>query len=168
MKNIFFKIDYFIEKASSFLLISSLATILFFGILGIVLRWFDTSIASVGPFVRHLVFLSTFLGGVIATGRKNHIGIDILSKYIESGDKEKLAVFLDRFINLVCVAVLIWLIYSSIIFFKVEAQYGKVEFFGIHSKFLVAIIPFGFTLIAYRFFYLFFNSLFPNQRKGLV
>jgi TRAP-type C4-dicarboxylate transport system permease small subunit len=32
-----------------------------------------------------------------------------------------------------------------------EMEFGKVEFLGIKSGYLVTIIPFGFALIAFRF-----------------
>ena len=63
---------------------------LFFSVLTILLRWFGQSLEFVEPFVRHLVFLSTFLGGVLATGRGTHIGIDIIGKLLESMHKQLL------------------------------------------------------------------------------
>lgn len=164
MRKPFLYIDLAIEKMSSILLVVSLALILILSLQGIVLRWFDVSFAQVSPFIRHLVFLSTFLGGVIATGRKNHIGIDILTKILESKDVKNISINIGRVINLVSCSTLIWLIFAAVSFVQMEAEYGKVEFFGIHSKFLVAIIPFGLSLICYRFFFLFIDSFFQGER----
>ena len=53
-------------------------------ITGIVLRWFNIAFLWIDPLVRHLVFICTFLGGAIATGRGTHIGIDIIGRLLES------------------------------------------------------------------------------------
>mgnify|MGYP001595570670 FL=1 len=37
-------------------------------------------------------------------------------------------------------------------------EFGRESFFGLSTGMLVLIIPFGFTLIAYRFFYIFVAS----------
>lgn len=127
-------------------------------ILTIVMRWFDQAFLWSEPVTRHLVFLSAFLGGVIATGRRNHIGIDIIGKYFESHKNEVALLWIRRIVSLASFCVLVWLIHACYKFTLVEAEYGKIAFLGIHSKFLVAISPFGFSLIAYRFFYLFIES----------
>ena len=54
--------------------------------------------------------------------------------------------------------VLCWLIKASVDFTIVEFRYGRLAFLEIHTGFLVTIIPVGFSLIAYRFFYRFVNS----------
>lgn len=151
-------IDKIIEKFSGYVLIGSVFTMLLFSVLNIVLRWFETTIHWVEPLVRHLVFLSAFLGGVIATGRGTHIGIDILGKYFESKGMMKWFKAAKRLIYADSFLVLVWMIYASFNFIKVELKYGKPVFWGIHSGVLVGIIPFGFALICYRFFYLLVDS----------
>ena len=140
---------------------------LLFSLLTIILRCVNINYPWFESFVRHLVFFATFLGGVLATGRGNHIGIDILGKYLESSHRENQLKLVRRIINLISFCTLIWLISASIDFFKVELKYGKIEFLGIHSGYLVGIIPFGFSLIAYRFFYKFISSFgFKNPREN--
>ena len=156
-------IDEAIEKLSSYALIFSVFAMLLISVLSIVLRWFSISIHWTEPFVRHLVFLSTFLGGVIATGRGTHIGIDIIGKYLESKNLEKISVWISRVIALASLLTLAWLTKSSIDFMVIELKYGKAVFWGISSGFLVGIIPFGFSIIAYRFFYLFVNSFCKKE-----
>ena len=159
-------IDQWIEKITGYTLVAGVFTMLFFSVLNIVLRWFETTIHWVEPLVRHLVFLCAFLGGVIATGRGTHIGIDILGKYFESKEMVKAYAWTRRIIAFFSFLVLIWLIQSSMNFVTVELKYGKAVFWGIHSGVLVGIIPLGFTLIGYRFFYLLLNSFFGEDEKG--
>ena len=79
---IFKTLDNIIEKICGYSLVISILAILIFSSLTIVLRWFQINLMWIDPLVRHLVFLSTFLGGVIATGRGTHIGIDLVSKIL--------------------------------------------------------------------------------------
>ena len=151
-------IDQFIDKISTWTLLVSVLLMLTLSVLAIVLRWFNLTLHWIEPFVRHLVFLSTFLGGVLATGRGTHIGIDILGKYLESINSELLYIWVRRITSLASFLTLGWLVYASYNFLLVELKYGKPVFWGIESGYLVAIIPVGFGLIAYRFFYLFVSS----------
>lgn len=156
-------IDDVIEKIAGYGLIVSVFFMLTLSVLTIVLRWFNITYLWFDPFVRHLVFLSAFLGGVVATGRGTHIGIDILGKYLERKHEAKAMQFVKRIISLVSFLVLIWLIVASSQLLKVEIEYGRPSFLGIHSALLVGIIPFGFALIGYRFFYLFIASFMDEE-----
>lgn len=166
MIKIFASIDRFIEKTSSILLMISVVSMLFFSVLNIFLRWGNLTLYWVEPFVRHLVFLSAFLGGVIATGRKNHIGIDIVGRWLESKEDKRLFNFTQRLILIVCIGTTYWLTLSATSFMKTEFEFGREVFWGIHSGFLVGIIPFGFTLIGYRFFNLLIQSFCLKKGKG--
>lgn len=152
------KLDWAVEKFSSILLVASILAILFCSSGAIVLRWFQINLTWIDPFTRHLVLLSTFLGGVVATGRGNHIGIDLISKFLEIKGYEHGKIIVNRIILLSSGIVLIWLIKSGLDFTKVEMEFSKVEFWGIGSGHLVAMIPVGLGLIAIRFFTLFILS----------
>lgn len=155
----FFKaIDKAIEKVSGWGLVVCVMTMLFLSAAVIVMRWFNVTFLWFDPFIRHVVFISTFLGGVIATGRGTHIGIDILGKYLESKNMKSAEIWVKRLVSFVSTSTLIWLINASIGFSVSELKYGKETFFGIHSGYLTFIIPIGFGLICYRFFYLFISS----------
>jgi TRAP-type C4-dicarboxylate transport system permease small subunit len=151
-------IDQGIEKVAIFLLVSGVGVMLTLAVLTIVLRWFNASFLWLDPLVRHLVFTTTFLGGVVATGRGSHIGIDILSKALEAQEKHLALLRLKRLISLVSCLTLAWLTLASWNFMQVEFEYGRAAFLGIHSGFLVGIIPVGVSLIAYRFFYVFLST----------
>ena len=101
----------------------------------------------------------------MATGRKTHIGIDILGKFLEKRDLQFFRNQIVRIIALASFGTRLLLIKASYDFMKIELEFGKVEFLGIHSGFLVGIIPFGFSLIAFRFFVDFMESIFPQKAK---
>jgi len=161
----FNKLDQLIEKTSSALLVAAVISMLGLSVFSIVLRWFQTSMLWIDPLVRHLVFLTAFLGGVLATGRGTHIGIDILGRYLESAHRQHLLVVVKRLISLASFGTLLWLVKASIDFVLMELKYGKVSFLGLHSGWLVAIIPFGFALMSLRFLNIFIQS-FSKERES--
>ena len=165
------KLDHFVEKISSALLVVCILSILFCSSGTIVLRWFHINLSWIDPFVRHLVLLSTFLGGVVATGRGNHIGIDLISKFLEIKGHDHAKIIVNRIILLTSALVFVWMIKAGLDFTKVEMEFSKVEFWGISSGYLVAMIPAGLGLIAIRFFTLFILSFDKNsvlKRTGEV
>ena len=159
MGSILGKIDQTLEKICKYGLVFSLSTILILCLANIVLRWFDSTLLWVDPLVRHLVFLCAFLGGGLATGRKQHIGIDIVSKILEQKDKKALIKKLRIFVSLISFLTLVWLFKAGVEMSKVEFEYGKEAFLGIHSGVLMSLIPLGFLIIGYRFFYLLIKDL---------
>ena len=149
------KIDELIEHISSKILVIVVFGMLFLSVFAIVLRWFQIGIMGLDSLVRHLVLLSAFLGGVLATGRKTHIAIDILAKYLEKKGQKRQRKMIGLLVNLTATVTLIWLAKASFNFLVIEWQYAKESFFGLHSGHMVSIIPLGFSLIAFRFFFLF-------------
>ena len=162
------KIDWAVDKFSSYILVAGILSILFCSSLSIILRWFHINLTWIDPFVRHLVLLSTFLGGVVATGRGNHIGIDLISKFLEVKGYEHAKVIVNRVIYFASAVVLIWLVKSGLDFTKVEMEFSKIEFWGIKSGFLVAMIPAGLLLIAIRFMTLFILSFDKDHTTSKV
>jgi len=158
-------IDDGIEKAVTGALFVTVLLMIICSMAIIVMRWFNSSFMWLEPLVRHLVFLSAFLGGALATGKGTHIGIDILGKYFESKKMWKAHLMVNRIINLASSLILIVFVKLSWDFVQVEAEFGKEVFLGIHSRFLVGIIPFGFSIIGIRFILKFILS-FGSQNKG--
>ena len=162
-------VDTFMEKVSLYALIVSVFGMLLLTLLTIILRWFSVTYLWMDPLIRHLVFLSTFLGGVIATGSKQHIAIDIFYRMAEQKGKERLTLFFQFLTALVSCFTLIWLITAAVQFVGDAFKYEKVVFLGIHRGVLVSIIPFGMGLIAYRFFILSIEALMklinPEQKN---
>jgi TRAP-type C4-dicarboxylate transport system permease small subunit len=165
---LFFKVihslDKAVEKAITWLLVITVLGMLFMSVSNIVLRWFDAHILWFEPAVRYLVFIAAFLGGAIATGKRTHIGIDLIGKYFESKRMWDAHRWVGRIIDIACIVVLVYLTKACIDFVGEEAKYGRENvFIGLHAKYLAAIIPAGFGVILYRFcnnFILSFSSVY--------
>lgn len=162
------RLDRLIERLSAGGLVVTVGALLLFSVSGIVMRWLNHPLVWIEPLVRHLVFLTAFLGGVIATGRKSHIAIDILSRYLQAFDNHKIQLRFNRFIFAISTLVSAWLAQTSYHFFLVELQYGKPVLFGLTSGHLVFIIPCGFVLMSYRFFMLFLSSISMFKQEERV
>lgn len=159
------KIDFYIEEFSSKALWLLTFLVLFVSLLSIILRWIGVGFSWINPMLRHCVFMMIFLGGVLATGKNTHITINLLEKFSISDRVKNILKFFSHFVSFL---VLVILSYTALGLIKVEMQYGKDVFWGIHSSFLVSIIPAGFLLMSYRFFYLSYNifrSLFSSLLK---
>lgn len=158
------KLDTGLEKFVTYLLVFSVLAMLSLSSFSIVIRWFQHNITWIDPFVRHLVFFSAFLGGIIATGQGTHIGIDILGKFVESKGWHGLRLIISKVVYITSMAVLVWLIKSGIDFTKVEMEYSKEEFWGIQSGYLVMLIPVGLGLLLLRFIFVFLLSF--QEKEG--
>ncbi len=163
MVSIVKKLDCLTEYLTKKVLIVCVLSMLFLSVLNIFLRWFNMTLFWVEPLVRHLVFLSAFLGGALATGKRSHIGIDILHRWLENKKDSKFAKLILVLTTSVSIFTLLWLVYAGIEFMKVELQYGRDVFWGIHSGVLVGIIPFGFGLICFRFIVILICSLVERE-----
>ena len=145
--------DSWVDRASGWwAVVLCVVLMLALTLFGIVLRWFDHSFLWIDPLVRHLVFLAAFLGGVLATGRGRHIAIDLLGRQLKNQGQLHWYRLHQRVLALVCTLGTSWLAVASWPFISSEWQYGRPQFFGIHSGFLVSLIPFGLALLALRFF----------------
>lgn len=149
------KAEVMVDKITSHLLVASVLVILFLSTASIVFRWMHLNFQWIEPLVRHLVFVSAFLGGVLATGRGTHIGIDLVGKFIEAKNWHQAKLWVSRIIMISSFCVLLWLIKAGIDFTIVEQEFTKDAGLGfLKSGDLVALIPIGLTLIAIRFFLL--------------
>ena len=147
----FVVLDEALEKVSRYTLVACLLVILTLAVLAIVLRWLGSSVMWIEPLVRHLVFLSAFLGGSIATSKRVHIKVDLLTKLVEKSNSKILKWFHSNLISLFCLIVCFFLMKAGWNFFLMEKEFGAPAFLNIHSSYLVAIIPFGMGLIGLRF-----------------
>lgn len=161
MSSLIEKTDSALNSFSKWGVIACIFLMLGFSILNIVLRWFQHSIIWIEPLVRHLVFLAAFLGGSLATGEAQHIRIDLFSKIIEKVNNKYLILIVDKLSIIASLIATIILTKASYDLVVIEAEYGKIEFLGIHSSFLIAIIPFGMGLISLRFLL----RIFMNKKE---
>lgn len=143
--------DDVLERFSRWGLISCLFGILSLAVAAIFFRWGGKSFMWLEPFVRHLVFLSAFLGGSLATKKGVHIKVDILTILVEKSNSKIIMWVHRNLISLFCVLTLAALLKSSWDFYLTEKEFGSPTFFHLHSSVLVGIIPFGIGLILLRF-----------------
>jgi TRAP-type C4-dicarboxylate transport system permease small subunit len=148
----FVRFDIELERISRYGLVGCLFTILGLAVLSIVMRWLGSSLMWIEPLIRHLVFLSAFFGGSIATSKNVHIKVDLLTKLIELTHSKVIHWIHKNLISLFCFGVCLILAKSGWDFYLVEKEFGAPGFLHIHSSVLVGIIPFGMGLITLRFF----------------
>jgi TRAP-type C4-dicarboxylate transport system permease small subunit len=132
----------------------------------IVLRWCGKSLMWLEPMTRHLVFLSAFLGGSLATSKDVHIKVDLLTKLVERSKSVIIHWFHKNLVSLFCLIVVSALFNSAWNFYLSEKEFGNPSLLGIHSSVYVAIIPFGFGLIALRFFNLLIIGILKGDPRG--
>ena len=155
-------LDYALEKIAFYILGTCLFGMLFFTLFNIVARWFGMSFLWIDPLVRHMVFLSAFMGAVMATGKGNHIKLDIVSRALESFNKQKAKKVVDTLGALAAVVACYFLFLAGKDFALVELEFGREAFLGIHSGWLVSIIPFGFAFIGLRFITVTLKNFFKD------
>ncbi len=143
--------DELLEKISRSGLVICLLATLFLALSSIVLRWLGSSLNWIDPLVRHLVFISAFFGGSIATKSNQHIKVDLLTKIIEWADSKIVSWLHRNLISFFCFVIAIVLVKSGWDFYIVEKEFGNTSFLGIHSSVMVGIIPMGMGLISLRF-----------------
>lgn len=158
------KIDDWVDMTTKWVLAICVFFMLSLTLTNIVLRWFEHSIHWIEPLVRHLVFISAFLGGSLATGSRHNIKIDLASKIIK---EEKWNKLLDRAVTIVTIIAVYFLIKSGIGLGKVEFEFGKPAFLGIHSGYLVSLIPIGAGLILLRLILRLFLPVPKTEIKGV-
>jgi len=154
--------DRVLERISRYGLVTCLFLILGLSVFAIILRWLGQSLMWIEPLARHLVFLSAFFGGSLATSKNVHIKVDLLTKLVERSSSKAVHWLHENIISLFCLVVCLFLVKSGWDFYLVEKEYGAPGFLEIHSATLVAIIPFGMGLIALRFL----NQLLIGLKTG--
>ena len=157
------KIDSIAELITRQVLIVCVLSMLFLSVLNIFLRWFNMTLFWVEPLVRHLVFLSAFWEGHWQLEREVILELMYFIDGLKTKKTQALAKLILISTTSVSIGTLIWLVYAGIEFMKVELQYGRDVFWGVHSGFLVGIIPFGFGLICLRFIVILICSLSPGS-----
>ena len=145
--------DTIIEKISSVMLIAAISGIFLLSLAGMASRWLQLSPIWIDPLIRHLLYLSTFLAGILITGKGKHLSIDLMNKYFERSPRGQR--ILKRLVSAISGLASIWLVKAGFDFLISEMEFGRASFLGIHSSVWAAVIPIGFGLMAYRFFYLF-------------
>ena len=125
----------------------ALATMLALALLQIVLRnFFDTGLLWIESFLRILVLWLAMLGAMIGTRERNHIRIDILSRFASMRAKAWLSKINALFASMICLVA----VYASIRLVIFEYQDGLTAFAWVPVWFCQLILPVGFLVMFLR------------------
>lgn len=111
---------------------------------------FDTGFGWSEPLLRIMVLWVGLVGAMAATRERRHITIDVLSRYLPMRGKQLSSIVTDLFSAIVC-GLLAW---HSSVFVYHEYLDGSEAFAGVPAWACEAIMPFGFAVMALRFFLL--------------
>ena len=150
------KLNSWIERAETIILVFVLGIMVIFAFLQVVLRnIFHEGILWADIFLRHLVLWVGFLGASLATREQKHINIDLFSRFMS--DKGKSVV---RFVtNLFSVFICYLLAKASWSFVQDEQMNGTEIFADIPAWYFQIIIPIGFFLMSLRFLILALDNI---------
>ncbi|MCK4558291.1 MAG: TRAP transporter small permease [Calditrichia bacterium] len=160
------KLNSWIERAETIVLVFVLGIMVIFAFLQVILRnIFHEGILWGDIFLRHLVLWVGFLGASLATRKQKHINIDLFSRFLS--DKGKTVV---RFVtNLFSVFICYLLANASWTFVQDEQMMGTEIFADVPAWYFQIIIPIGFFLMSFRFLILALENIvevFRTQKGG--
>lgn len=136
---------HFIENTA---LVLSLLSMLLLAVIQIVLRnFFDAGIYWAEPFLRMLVLWVALLGAMVATRERNHINIDVASRYL-SPLARKAAVSIVSGVSAVICGMVAWF-GCKLVLFELEDQ--NIAFGSVPTWTTEVIIPVAFAVMALRF-----------------
>ena len=155
MKSLLAKINSYYCRLEIGLLVAVLVAMMVMGILQILLRnFFHIGLVWNESFLRVLVLWVSLLGTMVATASGEHIRIDLLKHLVPM----EFAPWMERMVSFI--AGLICAIASQYTadFFLLEYQEPYPAFANVPTWAVVIIMPFGFGVMAMRFFW---QSIFP-------
>lgn len=136
-----------LQTFENVLLCLLLATMLILSIVQILLRLQGSGLFWIGPLLRLLVLWAGLMGAVTASRDKQHIAIDLFSRFVPGLYNRLLKSLLSLFSSGVCF-VLAWI---SLRFVRDEATYGIRTILSIPSWLQYSIFPLAFLLMGLHF-----------------
>lgn len=129
-------------------MVAALVAMLGLAIVQIVMRNFwDAGFFWAESFLRTLVLWVAILGAMVATREKNHISIDVVSRYMPL----HLARMTGLLTGLVSAGICGTVAWYSLQFVRFEYQDQTIAFASVPSWVCESILPFGFAVMALRF-----------------
>jgi TRAP-type C4-dicarboxylate transport system permease small subunit len=113
---------------------------------------FESGFLWIDPLLRQLVLVLAILGGLVATGRKRHIQVSLLERFV-SGRARRIA---GCIVALVALAICLSVVHASLLLLRDELAAGERGIFGIPSWIILLAFPVGFSSLGMRFAYLAF------------
>lgn len=146
--NFFVFVDAAFARIVEALLLLALASMTLLVAGQVVLRnFFHSGISWADIGARHMVLWVAFLGAMLATRSRQHITIDIVTRFIPRKPRNAVRIVLDAFAS----AVAFMLARASLAFVLEERAMGTELLVGIPTWFAEAIIPFGFAMISLEY-----------------
>lgn len=107
----------------------------------------DSALPWADPAMRAGVLWLAMLSAALAAGESRHIRIDVFSRFLPEGlrDGVQRALFLAT--GVLCAG----MTYLSLETLALELEFGDMAFLGVPKWVVLAIIPIGFALMAWRF-----------------
>lgn len=138
-----------LRRLEDIILATILAAMIVLAIGQVVLRniW-GSGIGWADPLLRILVLWITLLGAMAATRDRNHINIDILSKFLPAYLKKPAQLLTHLFTAVVC-AILAWQGGRLVL---LDYREATIAFASVPAWTCELIIPFGFGIMSLRFF----------------
>lgn len=107
----------------------------------------DSSLPWADAAMRAGVLWLAMLSASLAAGEARHIRIDLLSRTLKPAVRNGLERVLFALTGLVCIAMTV----ASVRIVALEYEFADLAFLGVPRWFVLAIIPFGFALMGWRF-----------------
>ena len=141
-------------------LVSALVTMLALAVLQILLRdFFDQGLLWAESFLRILVLWVAMLGAMVATRHRNHISIDVVSRYLP----ERTASGAALVTSLVSAGICGVVAFYSLEFVLFEYHDHTIAFARVPSWLCETILPLGFGVMSLRFFVAGVKDLLSSQ-----
>jgi TRAP-type C4-dicarboxylate transport system permease small subunit len=159
------KLNSWIERAETIVLVSVLAVMVIFAFLQVVLRnIFHEGILWGDILLRHLVLWVGFIGASLATREQKHINIDLFGRFLSDKGKKIVRLITNLFSVFICYI----LANASWKFVQDEKMMGTEIFSDIPAWYFQTIIPIGFFLMSFRFLILSIDNIADviRARKG--
>ena len=142
------KLNTWIERTETAVLVAVLAVMVVFAFLQVVLRnIFNEGILWGDIFLRHLVLWVGFLGASLAARESKHINIDLFTRFLPDRGKIISRIITGLFSVFICLL----LTDASWTFVQDEKMMGTEIFSNVPAWYFQIIIPIGFLLMAFRF-----------------
>ncbi|MBI1908883.1 MAG: TRAP transporter small permease [Deltaproteobacteria bacterium] len=154
------KINNGLARVEQVVLSVALLTMIVFAFLQVILRnFFNTGLLWSDVFVRHLVLWVGFLGASLATKERNHIRVDLLSRYVPLRLHRPFFILLDLFAGVVCTLLFL----AAFDFLRGEMENGGRLFLKVPAWVMQLIIPLVFLMAGLRFFINLLLDLFEKK-----
>lgn len=131
------------------LLVIIILVMVVMGALQVVLRdAFNAGFTWVDVASRNMVLWLAFLGAFLATRKRQHIAIDVITRFIPQAPRNIVHIFLDMFSCFVT-----YLLAHAAYLFVMQAKLsGEIAFGQVPAWMIQAIIPFGCIIISVEYF----------------